>query len=160
MRLLVGRCLTVAARESAATFSGLTERSAAARISSNFSVFLLRTEASSSSSAVMDLERRVNVVLGALFGGGGAFFLIPSSSSGFRLTVTTFISRLFPPCRIMETTCLCPTFTTLMLLTSIRKSPVLSPAFHATPSTSTDSRYCKAGNAGVGVNSSIGVSAS
>lgn len=44
-------------------------------------------------------------------------------------------------------------------LTSMRKSPVLKPAFHATPPSSTDSRYCKAGNAGVGVNSSMGVSA-
>lgn len=44
-------------------------------------------------------------------------------------------------------------------LTSMRKSPVLSPALHATPSRSTDSRYCRAGKAGVGVNSSMGVSA-
>ena len=44
-------------------------------------------------------------------------------------------------------------------LTSIRKSPVLSPACHATPPSSTDSRYCRAGKAGVGVNSSMGVSA-
>lgn len=44
-------------------------------------------------------------------------------------------------------------------LTSIRKSPVRSPALQATPSTSTDSRYWSAGKAGVGVNSSIGVSA-
>ena len=43
--------------------------------------------------------------------------------------------------------------------TSIKKSPVLSPACHATPPSSTDSRYCRAGNAGVGVNSSMGVSA-
>lgn len=43
--------------------------------------------------------------------------------------------------------------------TSIRKSPVLSPACQATPPSSTDSRYCSAGNAGVGVNSSMGVSA-
>lgn len=43
--------------------------------------------------------------------------------------------------------------------TSIRKSPVLSPACHATPPSSTDSRYCRAGKAGVGVNSSMGVSA-
>lgn len=41
----------------------------------------------------------------------------------------------------------------------MRKSPVLRPALQATPSTSTDSRYCRAGNAGVGANSSIGVSA-
>lgn len=41
----------------------------------------------------------------------------------------------------------------------MRKSPVLRPALQATPSTSTDSRYCSAGKAGVGVNSSIGVSA-
>lgn len=41
----------------------------------------------------------------------------------------------------------------------MRKSPVLSPALQATPSTSTDSRYCSAGKAGVGVNSSMGVSA-
>lgn len=62
---LVGRCLTVAALESASAMSGLSAGSAAAaRISSSFS--------SSSSSAVMDLERRVNVVLGALLGGGGA----------------------------------------------------------------------------------------
>ncbi|KAG7276737.1 hypothetical protein CRUP_030354, partial [Coryphaenoides rupestris] len=46
-----------------------------------------------------------------------------------------------------------------ILVTSMRKSPVLRPALQATPSTSTDSRYCSAGNAGVGVNSSIGVSA-
>lgn len=45
------------------------------------------------------------------------------------------------------------------LVTSMRKSPVLRPALQATPSTSTDSRYWRAGNAGVGVNSSIGVSA-
>lgn len=44
-------------------------------------------------------------------------------------------------------------------LTSMRKSPVLSPACHATPPSSTDSRYCRAGKAGVGVNSSMGVSA-
>lgn len=43
--------------------------------------------------------------------------------------------------------------------TSIRKSPVLSPACQATPPSSTDSRYCRAGKAGVGVNSSMGVSA-
>lgn len=43
--------------------------------------------------------------------------------------------------------------------TSIRKSPVRSPACHATPPSSTDSRYCRAGKAGVGVNSSMGVSA-
>lgn len=43
--------------------------------------------------------------------------------------------------------------------TSIKKSPVLRPACHATPPSSTDSKYCKAGKAGVGVNSSIGVSA-
>lgn len=43
--------------------------------------------------------------------------------------------------------------------TSIRKSPVLRPACQATPPSSTDSRYCRAGNAGVGVNSSMGVSA-
>lgn len=41
----------------------------------------------------------------------------------------------------------------------MRKSPVRSPALQATPSTSTDSRYCSAGKAGVGVNSSMGVSA-
>lgn len=45
------------------------------------------------------------------------------------------------------------------LITSMRKSPVLKPALQATPSTSTDSRYWRAGNAGVGVNSSMGVSA-
>ncbi len=45
------------------------------------------------------------------------------------------------------------------LPTSMRKSPVLSPACHATPPSSTDSRYCNAGKAGVGVNSSMGVSA-
>lgn len=44
-------------------------------------------------------------------------------------------------------------------LTSIRKSPVLRPACHATPPSSTDSKYCRAGKAGVGVNSSMGVSA-
>lgn len=44
-------------------------------------------------------------------------------------------------------------------LTSMRKSPVRSPALQATPSTSTDSRYWSAGKAGVGVNSSMGVSA-
>lgn len=47
----------------------------------------------------------------------------------------------------------------LAALTSMRKSPVLSPACHATPPSSTDSRYCSAGKAGVGVNSSMGVSA-
>lgn len=41
--------------------------------------------------------------------------------------------------------------------TSMRKSPILRPALHATPPSSTDSRYCRAGNAGVGVNSSMGV---
>lgn len=41
--------------------------------------------------------------------------------------------------------------------TSIRKSPILRPALQATPPSSTDSRYCRAGKAGVGVNSSIGV---
>lgn len=41
--------------------------------------------------------------------------------------------------------------------TSIRKSPILRPALHATPPSSTDSRYCRAGKAGVGVNSSMGV---
>lgn len=41
----------------------------------------------------------------------------------------------------------------------MRKSPVRSPALQATPSTSTDSRYWSAGKAGVGVNSSMGVSA-
>lgn len=44
-------------------------------------------------------------------------------------------------------------------LTSIRKSPIRSPARHATPPSSTDSRYCSAGKAGVGVNSSMGVCA-
>ena len=41
------------------------------------------------------------------------FFRTTSSDSGLRLTETTFITRWFPPCRIKETTCLCPTFTTL-----------------------------------------------
>lgn len=41
--------------------------------------------------------------------------------------------------------------------TSIRKSPILRPALQATPPSSTDSRYCRAGKAGVGVNSSMGV---
>ena len=41
--------------------------------------------------------------------------------------------------------------------TSMRKSPILRPALQATPPSSTDSRYCSAGKAGVGVNSSIGV---
>lgn len=41
--------------------------------------------------------------------------------------------------------------------TSMRKSPILRPALQATPPSSTDSRYCRAGNAGVGVNSSMGV---
>lgn len=44
-----------------------------------------------------------------------------------------------------------------LCLTSMRKSPILRPALQATPPSSTDSRYCSAGNAGVGVNSSIGV---
>lgn len=44
-------------------------------------------------------------------------------------------------------------------LTSMRKSPIRSPARHATPPSSTDSRYCSAGKAGVGVNSSMGVCA-
>lgn len=44
-----------------------------------------------------------------------------------------------------------------MPVTSMRKSPILRPALHATPPSSTDSRYCSAGNAGVGVNSSMGV---
>lgn len=39
----------------------------------------------------------------------------------------------------------------------MRKSPILRPALQATPPSSTDSRYCSAGNAGVGVNSSMGV---
>lgn len=110
------------------------------------------------------------------------------SSSGFLVTDTTFMTSRFPPWRIRATTCLCPTFTTFTPLTwdrqaggqgwsgcvllgprgqhhpgsgltSSRKSPVRSPALQATPSTSTDSRYCSAGKAGVGVNSSIGVSA-
>lgn len=71
---------------------------------------------------------------------------VPSASNGFRIipkkTKTTV--SLWKPNRF---------------LTSMRKSPVLRPAFHATPPSSTDSRYCKAGNAGVGVNSSMGVSA-
>lgn len=113
------------------------------------------------------------------------FLRTTSPVSGFRVTDTTFIRRRLPPCRIRETTCRWPTFTTLtpftchkevllyclqnysgsvyryiaQRVTSIRKSPVRSPALHATPSRSTDSRYCSAGNAGVGVNSSIGVSA-
>lgn len=41
------------------------------------------------------------------------FFRTTSSDSGLRLTETTFITRWFPPCRIKDTTCLCPTFTTL-----------------------------------------------
>lgn len=41
----------------------------------------------------------------------------------------------------------------------MRKSPIRSPARHATPPSSTDSRYCSAGKAGVGVNSSMGVCA-
>lgn len=44
-------------------------------------------------------------------------------------------------------------------LTSMRKSPMRSPARQATPPSSTDSRYCSAGKAGVGVNSSMGVCA-
>ncbi|TNN50442.1 hypothetical protein EYF80_039368 [Liparis tanakae] len=32
----------------------------------------------------------------------------------------------------------------------MRKSPILRPALQATPPSSTDSRYCSAGNAGVG----------
>lgn len=44
-------------------------------------------------------------------------------------------------------------------LTSMRKSPMRNPARHATPPSSTDSRYCRAGKAGVGVNSSMGVCA-
>lgn len=40
------------------------------------------------------------------------FFRTTSSDSGLRLTETTFISRWFPPWRMSETTCLCPTFTT------------------------------------------------
>lgn len=47
----------------------------------------------------------------------------------------------------------------LCSLTSMRKSPLRSPARQATPPSSTDSRYCRAGKAGVGVNSSMGVSA-
>lgn len=39
----------------------------------------------------------------------------------------------------------------------MRKSPILRPALQATPPSSTDSKYCSAGNAGVGVNSSMGV---
>lgn len=42
-------------------------------------------------------------------------------------------------------------------LTSIRKSPIRRPDRHATPPSSTDSRYCRAGKAGVGLNSSTGV---
>lgn len=131
------------------------------------------------------------------------FLRITSSVSGLRVTVTTFISSLLPPCRIRDTTCLCPSLITFtpftwqggskhrdrvrhlqasacvdghdlflhkcsfaqsaakgrVPLTSMRKSPVLRPALQATPSTSTDSRYWRAGNAGVGVNSSMGVSA-
>lgn len=40
------------------------------------------------------------------------FFLIPSSISGFRVTMTTLTMRLLPPCLIILTTCLCPTLTT------------------------------------------------
>lgn len=68
---------------------------------------------------------------------------IPSASNGFWGFPKHTVS-LWKPNRV---------------LTSMRKSPVLKPAFHATPPSSTDSRYCKAGNAGVGVNSSMGVSA-
>lgn len=46
---------------------------------------------------------------------------------------------------------------THLVFTSMRKSPILRPALQATPPSSTDSRYCSAGNAGVGVNSSMGV---
>lgn len=39
----------------------------------------------------------------------------------------------------------------------MRKSPIRRPDRHATPPSSTDSRYCRAGKAGVGLNSSTGV---
>lgn len=52
-----------------------------------------------------------------------------------------------------------PRSTVCLGLTSMRKSPIRSPARHATPPSSTDSRYCSAGKAGVGVNSSMGVCA-
>lgn len=45
------------------------------------------------------------------------FLRMTSSVSGLRVTDTTFISSLFPPCRISDTTCLCPTFTTFTPLT-------------------------------------------
>lgn len=45
------------------------------------------------------------------------FFLAPSSISGLRVTMTTLTMRLFPPCRIMLTTCRWPTFTTFWPLT-------------------------------------------
>lgn len=45
------------------------------------------------------------------------FFLEPSSMSGLRVTMTTLTMRLLPPCRIMLTTCLWPTFTTFCPLT-------------------------------------------
>lgn len=40
------------------------------------------------------------------------FLRTTSSDSGLRVTDTTFISSRLPPCRIKDTTCLWPTFTT------------------------------------------------
>lgn len=54
------------------------------------------------------------------------FFLEPSSISGLRVTITTLTIRLFPPCRIILTTCLWPTFTTFWPLTWDRNTGWLS----------------------------------
>lgn len=49
------------------------------------------------------------------------FFRRTSSDSGLRLTETTFITRWFPPWRMSETTCLCPTFTTFTPFTCVAR---------------------------------------
>lgn len=60
------------------------------------------------------------------WGGGGSalhspFLRTTSSDSGLRLTETTFIPRWFPPWRMSETTCLCPTFTTFTPFTCVAR---------------------------------------
>lgn len=55
------------------------------------------------------------------------FFLAVSSGSRFLVTVTTFSTRWLPPCRIMFTTCLWPTFTTFSLLTCTERKESFRP---------------------------------
>lgn len=85
-----------------------------------------------------------------------AVFLAKAKTFGFIICLTMLdqVLQLNCTCRYNKNR-----FGNGAALTSIRKSPVLSPACHATPPSSTDSKYCRAGKAGVGVNSSMGVSA-